>query len=354
MIRELATRMAVVGDTLGELAFRARHRANGLANDDMSPSLANIESAISRGLDFLAAVQRRDGAWTDFLLRPGASVEWITAHTAFVLEGVEQARSLTARAASYLVEAGHRNGGWGYNQRVAYDCDSTAQALLVLHAHGHRAPQHIGQWLLSAQTGAGGFPTYASECARTPRTGWHDPHGDVTLLVVEALRRLGLGHYPCERALEWLEASTAGPLVRSYWWPSPAYSAWSQARTGFRLAAAAARARDIVGRAADVPELAMLVAAAVHDEGFTTDVAGRAARILLAQQRGDGAWTCSPCLRVTEPSVASHSEELPGPIFAGERRVLSTAHAVAALNELAFGGRLGPPSPRRGDPALES
>jgi hypothetical protein len=335
VLRDLTVRAAVVGDAVRELAFRTQHPCRGVAHTKPVATPDAIDRTIALGVEFLARAQRSDGSWTDFLLLPGASVEWITAHVAFVLEAVPKARELTARAAQYLASVGPHNGGWGYNRRVANDCDSTAQALLVLQAQGMVPPSFIVDWLISTQDIGGGFPTYASPGA-SAKNGWQVAHPEVTAIVVEALRRLGVADDRRHRALDWLDRATTGRLIQSYWWPSPAYAAWAQVRTGFRAEAAAQHATQLLDGSRSSPQLPMLLAAASGATQFAPARCRSGLAALLAQQLSDGSWPCDPCLQVPSPARFQIGESvlLEGRTYPGTRRVLSTAHAVAALQSV--------------------
>jgi hypothetical protein len=329
---EVGHRAVLLGDAASELWFRLNNQPGGLAHADLTPTGATIDRALSLGIRFLERAQRRNGAWIDFRLPPGASDEWITAHVAFALENVASACTLTENAADYLARSGADRGGWGYNRRVRVDCDSTAQALIVLRKHGIKPPKGIVGWLISNQGPSGGFPTYEPERG-IPANGWQVEHPDVTLLVIESLRRLGAGVEAQQAAIKWLQATTRRS-VTSYWWPSASYAIWAQVRTSFAAADAAAQAVELLGKSQAVPESAMLVEAAALGGKLGLQQAKNAMVLLLREQLHDGSWHCSPCLRVTEPTTMNSRSTAPGPVYAGTRRTFSTAHAVAALNEL--------------------
>lgn len=330
-MNRLRALIGAVADRADDYLFRWMHAPDGLAHSDPAPTAATIARSLALGVDYLAQRQRHDGAWVDFLLYPGASVEWLTAQVAFVLEDVAEASVLTARAAAYLASVANEDGGWGFCRRVAADCDSTAQALMVLQCHGRAAPRFIVDWLTSAQAPSGGFPTYPVESAE-PQRVWQREHAEVTLMVVEAMRRLGVAGERRDRAIAWLHASSTDAVVHSYWWPSPAYAAWLQARVGFRSSEGGRCAASRLAETTSVPDLPMLLTAALRGDHFECRTAEKALSALVARQHGDGSWSCAPVLRVTDPR-AQESGSLDGRIFAGARRVFSTAHAVAALSE---------------------
>jgi hypothetical protein len=264
------------------------------------------------------------------MLLPGASTHWLTAHVALVLEEVEGAESICSSAARYLASALEGRGACGYNGRVGWDCDSTAQALMAVHRFGLPLPASSLDLLLAAQRRDGGFPTYSSALDMAP-TGWHSSHADVTAIVLMAMRRLSAPPASLERAEAWLRAHGPQGLLISYWWPHPAYGLWTQARSGFEAGAAARSAVALLGEGTGEPWLAMLLAAAAGER--SPSIEASKAR-LLRGQRVDGSWPCAPCLRVTDPRCDVATQSNPGRSYADRRRIFSTAHAVAALARL--------------------
>jgi hypothetical protein len=323
--------LAGAGDRLEEGMFRARHRTGAQARAPSESLHAQLHESVRAGLGYLERTQRADGLWRGFMLAPGASTEWITAHVALLLEEIPQARPLRERAARSLQTSARGRPGWGYNHRVGIDSDSTAQAIMVLHSLGHEiAPAWIEQ-LRATHREEGGFATYASTRPdNQARTWWEMPHADVTLIVIEALERLD--RLPEERRLAsaWLEQQLRDGVLPAYWWTDPAYSLWAQARAGFHTAASSSAARRLLLGEQRSVYLAMLTAAALAGGGWSQLVANAASRLISARL-GDGSWRCAPCLRNTHADSPG-GFEAPGPIYADRYRTISTAHAVAALS----------------------
>jgi hypothetical protein len=314
-----------------------------LLHPELPPTAANLRSAWCRGCQFLRRAQRRDGAFVDFLLEPGASDVWISAHVAFVLERVDALSGVLERVVDFLERVGQREGLWGYNRRVAPDLDSTAQALMVLQHRGRHLEPAWVDFILAQQAIEGGFPTYAPTGRHgQPAHTWQTPHPDVTLIVAELLRRLQL-QAEHKRAFAYLnDVRNSVGIVAPYWWNTPAYSAWASVRAGFEVPTAAAVARRILSQGTStMPKLAMLLSAATAEASSSEDLT-TGLTVLLAQQAEDGSWPCDPCLRVPRPWVSPASDEGSGRQYAGRRRVLSTAHAVAAIADAseAFGLQL--------------
>jgi hypothetical protein len=358
-------------DIASEALFRLTHRPGGLLHPRLEVTRHTLAWARDRAVRFLERAQRWDGSFRDFLLDPGASSAWITAHVALVVESMPELQDACAAAARHLHELGCRDGGWGYNRRVGFDCDSTAQALLVLHRHGYRIRDAWIAEIAGAQSPCGGFPTYRPTGPNgTPESGWQAPHPDVTLVVVRMMDRMGILPAERARAAQWLTTQAKGGIVPAYWWTTPAYGLWAQAQAGFEPDAALQTALQLLPSSGAVPDLPMLLVAASPGAASCNASAGAAAGdssagaaagdssaeaaaeracqqamiALLSQQRADGSWDCAPRLRVTDPDVFRSSVDARGRVYSGQRRVFSTAHAIAALVQQAYlarGGRRG-------------
>ncbi|MBK6660961.1 MAG: hypothetical protein IPG43_23770 [Proteobacteria bacterium] len=189
--RSLALLAGALGDRVSEAVFVLRHPPRALLHADATPSAARIDEAIAAAVGFLEAQQRRDGSLRGFCLYPGASSDWLTAHVCFVVEAVPALDGFARRAAAYLAAHGADDGGWGYNRRVAVDCDSTAQALMVTQRFDLSLPSFIGESLAAAQSDDGGYPTYVPQGAANPAHGWQAPHAEVSAMVLVWLLRDG-------------------------------------------------------------------------------------------------------------------------------------------------------------------
>jgi hypothetical protein len=314
-------------DRLRQAAFSVRHPQRARPGGPLFPDQANIEQALAAGVHFLQRQQRADGAWVDFLLPVGLSDGWVTAHVAWVTEQLPHLAAQRERARSYLLKVGRRRGGWGFNNAVGHDCDSTAQALMVLHASGSINPAWV-QRLVATQHDCGGFPTFPGQGGASD--GWRAPHPDVTAVVVTALARLGVAVAARRRALRWLNTLAMSNRLISYWWPGEAYMHWVCANLRAAAPGEAPAVRAAQFRSISVPDTPMLIASSLKMRMPPTAI-GAAIAGLLALQLRDGSWPCEPCLRLTDPHVMAPSADAPGKRYAGQRRVFSTAHSVAAL-----------------------
>jgi hypothetical protein len=287
---------------------------------------ARVATAVHGGLEFLTVAQHEDGGFQAFELPVGVSTSWMTAHVAVLLEHVKEARSLKSAAAAFLTR--HcSDPGWGYNDDVHWDLDSTAQALIVLQAAGSEVPIESVDAMLQAQNDDGGFPTFGR--AGRLRAGWSNSHPDVTLVVVEALRRLGCLEEPRDRALAWLESKWLNGPPEAYWWTGEGYMLWAATFARFRVDESAASAMTLIDQSTAMPDLGFMAAAiavAPNHELRTKSVSA-----LLDLQRNDGSWNCEPCLRLTDP-MAPVGRPV-GPLFRDATGVFATAHAISALTQ---------------------
>jgi hypothetical protein len=322
---------AGAADRVEEGFFRLRHRTGGPSETTTADTHATIAASISEGLEFLERTQRSHGLWRGFMLMPGASTDWISAHVALLLEDVPETHALRERVARGLLAHAAGRPGWGYNGRVGIDSDSSAQAIMVLHRFDHAIVPAWIERLLSTRCEDGGFATFASTRPDgRPRTWWEMPHTDVTLMVIEALSRLDGYGEERDAALAWLSSQLRDGVLPAYWWTSAAYSLWAQGRAGFELETTARRATELLADEQRPVYLAMLISAALAHGGWSAPLDAAVAR-LVHERRRDGSWCCAPCLRTTR---ANHPGgfNAPGPTYADRYRAFSTAHAVAALS----------------------
>lgn len=324
--REVGLLAAGLFDSIDDAIAIREARSRQLLEPTAELTAATVNLAIERGIDFLGRSQQCDGSFRDFLLPVGTSDTWVTAHVLFVLENVPQFDQVRRRAVDYLERVGRHDGLWGYNRHVGPDADSTTQALLALHRNRRKLDPHWLAFVLAQQRPSGGFATYAATGpSGQPANGWQCEHPDVTLIVLKLLRCLGLD---ATKTLGYLETCSGADLLPPYWWNTTAYSAWAAARASFRPRDTAPAASAALAGTDGTPGLAMLLSAVGSAD---EDEVRAAIRRLVRAQLDDGSWRCEPCLRVTLPTIIEPDENAIGRIYAGNRRVLSTAHAIAAL-----------------------
>jgi hypothetical protein len=329
-------RLTVAGavDRIAEAMSDAVWARPGRGDSDL-----DLDRCVRRGLRFLGQHQRKDGSFRGFLLFPGASSEWITAHVAFVLEDVPEATDICERAARYLQAAVSDQLGCGYNARVGEDNDSTAQALLVIHRFGFAVEGPALRALVESRFPDGGFPTYrptVKNLAMAPN-GWYYPHGDVTAIVITLLERLGAYRAAANSARQWLSEQLVEGLLPAYWWTGWHYGLWAQSLIGLIDERSLSMALDLASECSPHPFTGIALNSVLRhsNESTTSAKIATSAHYLCSTQWGDGSWSCDPVLRVTSRRVVSAGPDIPGRTYRDRRRVFSTAHNVAALWQFA-------------------
>lgn len=303
-------------------------------------SSSAVSSAVASAGAALASRATSRG-WTDYWLPVGRSTSWATAYVAGCLAAAGP--SATANPAvgaslggarDFLLGTFRRGLGWGYNEAVETDADSTALALLFLACTGDLPcpPED----LLAPYLRPDGVATFRRS---DPRDAWGRSHADVT---PAALRALALSGAP---PVGWRDvlARTCDPrgCWRSYWWLSDLYA----------TSASLTLLRDWEGRDAarrsfewltelplpvDAFDRSLLLTALLHTTARIPRAAHRLANDLLASRGDDGLWEGSAWLRVTRDDCAEPWER---PFDSGnlycDDGVLTSATAVRALSEFA-------------------
>jgi squalene cyclase len=299
------------------------------------PSL--LKETIAGGLNFILSRQAEDGSWTDWALPPGSSSAWTTAYLGYKLRRLppDLARLAAPRitaAARWLSDHTFADRGWGYNEAVGSDADSTAFAILCLDSAGRPAPDAAYSMLGKLQCADGGFSTY-------PHMGepdsWNVSHPDVTPIALLAL----LTHPAPDRnaigrgVAYVLQQKTSLELWNSFWWRSCLYGTEACLSlldaVGIEMPASAALARI---EPTNAFEAALLASSLVYISRDGSQRISHLADRLISQQLPDGSWKSSPILRIPnrncyEPWAASEAGEL----YADPNRLFTTTTVVAAL-----------------------
>jgi squalene cyclase len=336
----------------------------------MTPG-ALVTRALDHGVRFLLANQSADGLWRDFDTPAGEASYWPTGFVAAALHASGVGHESLDRAAESLVGSQNIDGGWGYNDRVPTDADSTAWVLIFLTRMGsHESSCRRAAACLRTHQRAqnGGIATYAipGPIRRfigigrwMPFWGWCRPHTEVTAAAGYALA----GFEPERRVLSIESAQrfvcaqqNAAGCWSSYWWTSAHYTTAQAVEF-----AAICHRRDVIARAA---EWALRTqgddggwAAGGNCSAFATAMAlsilvnagtagppiERAVKCLIALQLAEGRWPCGPIMRIPVPAQKYPEEDgrwqpirFSGGIDVTDQHGLFTSAAcVAALGKAA-------------------
>jgi squalene-hopene/tetraprenyl-beta-curcumene cyclase len=312
-----------------------------------------VSLALEFGTRFLLAMQGSDGLWRDFLTPAGEASEWPTGFVATALHLAGADASALERAADALVARQNDDGGWGYNEEVPSDTDSTACVLLFLALTGRRwsACARAASCLVRHQRrDDGGLATYGEPgpirrfmgVGRWWRfDGWCSSQTEVTATAGLALSAIG------RRA----EADAAWRYVRSrqhddgswssYWWTSPHYATQQAVELAVSFGD-----RDAVGRAAgwvlrtvglDAPAFPTALSLSVLlNAGASGEAVEHAIARLAAMQDDDGGWPSHPIMRIplpgdTDPDRRRLVRIGRGIIVRDQHRTFTSAACIAAL-----------------------
>lgn len=324
--------------------------------------------ALERGTRFLLANQCRDGLWRDFLTHAGEASEWPTGFIATALHLAGAGASPLERAAQTLVANQNSDGGWGYNENVPTDADSTACVLLFLALAGHRGStcRRAASCLVRHQRSEnGGIATYCDPgpirefmgVGRWMRfDGWCRPHTEVTVMAGRALALLAPSDPSPEAHAAWRYARSrqrADGSWSSYWWTSPHYTTLQAVELAlllgdhdpvFRAAEWAVRSQaddggwSALGGAtsafATALSLSVLLSANAHRQSVA-----RAISRLASLQDEDGGWPSHPIMRIPLPRDVDPDRRRRwrfgglggGLVIKDQHRTFTSAACVAAL-----------------------
>jgi hypothetical protein len=290
------------------------------------------EEAILAGVGFLRARQSAEGCWTDWDLPPGRSSMWTTAYVGCQLADLAP----QSRAAAWLAEHELSGGGWGYDESVGCDADSSAHAVILLRRSGVAVHDRSRRRLESFQRSDGGFSTYGRDDGLG---SWGVSHPDVTPVAGYALVLVyGSAARAVTRAVESVTRNRNGAgLWDSFWWSTPLYA--TRASLAF-LAVADVPLTDLAKtrtsllrlEAPSAFERALLLDCLRLVGGDTSDNHDELLGALLTEQLSDGSWPSAPSLRIPDRTCAAPWDE-PGTelLYADGNRLFTSATVVGAL-----------------------
>jgi hypothetical protein len=279
-------------------------------------------SAKNDAIQFLIKNRKQDGLWADFQTVAGRSDEWVTGYVgnSLALFGETKGHIVANNALTELLKRQVVRIGWGYNQFVPPDADST---LWILRLDQSLCYSNSTKQLKGAYTflekhihQSGGVATYVNSVKlklyrmlvskKMSFTGWCMPH-----ICVSAAFSL-LNHPKQKAALEFIRQNQHNDGSWSaYWYVNPEYTTAlaveALSKTGIdtdfeKCQRAASWAESRVEISLFSPFIAALnlrILLASNLKG--SDVAHSLISYLLSSQQPDGGWESSTFLRIPRP-----------------------------------------------------
>jgi len=304
----------------------------------------NLERALGLSVDYILSQQHDDGSWVDWELPPGQSSTWTTAYVGGKLTSLDshqrdRASNATARASQWLTGKTFPDCGWGYNELVDSDADSTALAILFLASAGRTVPDSSYSCLEQFQCEDGGFATFRGR----PNLGsWATSHPDVTPSAVMALTTKYSTTSPSvNRGLQFLlNQRTSAGIWKSFWWTTFLYSTerslslFEAVRLDIDLRVTR---KTLLRTRPQTPfESALLLSSLLWlpDIAKDQDVWPLVDQ-LIQDQAPDGSWSSPPMLRVTRRDcLEPWKPGDPDPLFRDQNRLFTTATVMDAFSNL--------------------
>lgn len=310
----------------------------------MIPLNLALEETIAVGLNYILSMQSANGSWTEWALPPGSSSTWTTAYVGvklrhLPLELSSIAAPRVALAAHWLNDNAFSDYGWGYNQAVVSDADSTSYAILFLTSAGQQVPHSSYSLLVDLQRADGGFSTYLP--VGEPNS-WNVSHPDVTPIALLAmLTHPAPDRNVIQRGIEYvLRQKTSLGLWNSFWWDSCLYGTEASLSllnaAGIKMPIPMALTQIEPASAFETALLTTSLLSVEYDR--THKIIRDLVDKLINQQQPDGSWNTAPMLRITrrdcyDPWASADA----GQLYTETNRLFTTATVLHALSKVCGG-----------------
>jgi squalene cyclase len=304
-----------------------------------------LERSILEALRYVVSCQSEYGAWLEWSLPPGESDAWATAYIGYKLRMVphhlkNKVKDSLSRASDWILKKEYADGGWGYNDLVGSDADSTAYTIMFLDSTGRRPPEEAYDLLNKFRSNDGGFSTYVS---RIFNSSWEVSHPDVTPIVLTALlTRYGPVNPTIVRGIEYvLEQQNSEGTWNSFWWNTCLYSTEANLALLDKVSATFDKDRTKNNlhkiRPKNPFEAALLISSLLlTDTNYReTNKILDLVNYLLQNQQLDGCWKSEYLLRVTDRNCYDPwTSEDAGILYSENKMLFTTLTVLEALCKL--------------------
>jgi squalene cyclase len=128
----------------GKLSKETDNKKTNAENKYLMFDDNSIIKSISKGIEYIKGQQNKCGSWEDIKLDVGKSTEWVTGYIGYALwdvfEDIGRLKienlDFLHKAKNWLIQAEHKNGGWGFNEVSGVDADSTSNCIIFLFKIG--------------------------------------------------------------------------------------------------------------------------------------------------------------------------------------------------------------------------
>ncbi|MCK5332659.1 terpene cyclase/mutase family protein [Candidatus Parcubacteria bacterium] len=195
----------------------------------MISNQGEIEEGIQKGINYILS-RIKNGLCVEYPKRGqgGGGTIWPTACVGSALSNFGIIRDDMLQS---ILSQQNQSGGWGWNNVVTPDADSTLRVLEFLQKVDFQDKNIIKkgeEFVMMHQRKDGGFSTYLPKAWSSEeypnQDGWSSSHPDVTAIAIDVLSKNKLSNKEAlSKAQQYLDRYIFenGPV--SYWWRTPMY-----------------------------------------------------------------------------------------------------------------------------------
>lgn len=271
--------------------------------------MLDVKQAIGKAKKFLMEYRDEDYLWRDFDIRNyGVSVDWISAYIGLSLKQARSPKTYLQESAKALLARQHlKFNGWGFDEKVVPDADSTSFAILFLSKCGYESNLSSAKnFLLQHQTEEGSFRTYLPNLIKPflkegiTEEGWCSGVIDVTATALQVLRR----NVPASQYL--IKNMKKEGSWCSYWYTNDIYATTQSILSLEKTESAKEQVKTAKYwlLTQNTPNIPFYTALSILGNRTNQEhpLVQKRLENLIAMQEKDGSWESHPVLRFPLPS----------------------------------------------------